>query len=282
MEHVLVATDLSVRAEPAIRRAALLALTTSAHLHVVHVVDDTLPAEFVSELKEHAQAWIAPHLPTDVQRDPPEVAVRQGDPHAEILAAADEVEADLIVLGAHRHRPLLDEFVGTTAERLLRTSSRPVLVVHDPEVVPYRRVLAAVDLSDLSAEATRASVALGLAPGRIEIVHAFTAVGKGKLRQAGIDPSTLIESERADAGQRLVAFLGTQELGDTTISDAFLREGRAAVAILGAAKERRAQLLVLGTRGLGGIRRAVLGSVAAHVIRSATCDVLAVPPSIRR
>jgi len=264
------------------RRAALLALLTGAHLHVIHVVDDALPSEFVTELSEHAHRWLAHHLPSDVGLAPPEIVVRQGDPHEQILAAADSVDADLIVIGSHRRRLIRDEFVGTTAERLLRMSERPVLVVHQSEVQPYRRVLAAIDLADSSAEAVRAASALGLVPSQIGLVHVFTAVGKGKLRMAGADPSTLVEAERAEAGQRLAVFLATQALGDIRISKVALREGRPAPEILAAAKDQMAQLLILGTRGLSGIRRVVLGSVTAYVIRGASCDVLAVPSHIRR
>jgi len=68
---------------------------------------------------------------------------RAGDVLEEILTAADR--ADLLVLGSHGSRPSGDLLIGTTVGRLLRSSRRPMLVVRQEAIAPYRRVPVAVE-----------------------------------------------------------------------------------------------------------------------------------------
>jgi universal stress protein E len=275
--HVLVATDLSERCRHAVRRAALLARQFEAGLTVLHVVDDAQPPELADAQVERAQAWLARHSPADTGIASPEVLVRQGDPYAQILAVANERDAAIIVLGEHRRRLLLDAFLGTTAERLLRVSTRPVLIVHQSQVVPYGRVHLAVDLSETSAHAMRTAARLDLLGASATAVHVFSAVGKGKAHQAGVDASALVASERVEAAQRLASFLSRPDVAGLSVGSILL-EGRTVREVARFVEEQRPQLLVLGTRARAGVKRAVLGSVAEALIRSVSCDVLAVPP----
>ena len=81
-------------------------------------------------------------------------------------ARPGSIEADLIVLGAHRKQLLRDIFVGTTIERVIRTSPYPVLMVNAEVEQDYRNVLAAVDMSEPSARAIRVGKDLGLFEGK--------------------------------------------------------------------------------------------------------------------
>ena len=78
-----------------------------------------------------------------------------GDPFDGILRTARTLKADLIVMGAHRKQLLRDIFVGTTIERVIRTGPYPVLMVNNEVQPPYRTALAAVDMSEASANAIR-------------------------------------------------------------------------------------------------------------------------------
>jgi len=281
MKHILVATDLSERSQHAVRRAALLALLAQSSLNILHVVDDAFPGDFIDAQVKRAQAWLSEHIPVDAGLPVPNLIVRQGDPHEQILKVAGECGADLIVLGGHRRRQLLDGFLGTTAERLLRVSTRPVLIVHDAGLDPYRRVYIGTDLSTPSAHAFAVTRRLGLLGSHPSVVHVFVAVGVGKLRSLGIDPAPLIARERDAASQRLISFIADLEVPGTDVA-VVLREGRATQQILRVVSDERAQLLVMGTRGRAGATRAVLGSVTEAVLRAVQCDVLAVPAATDR
>ena len=61
-----------------------------------------------------------------------------------------------------------------------------------------------------------------------------------------------------------------------TVVEAHVMEGRIAPEIVGLAEEIGAGLIVMGSRGLGGIRRALMGSVSDSVVRHAHCPVMVV------
>jgi len=63
-----------------------------------------------------------------------------------------------------------------------------------------------------------------------------------------------------------------------TVAGAHLRMGAAALEIVALAEELGADLIVMGSRGLGGVRRALMGSVSDSVVRHAHCPVLVVRP----
>ncbi|RJQ10204.1 MAG: universal stress protein [Dehalococcoidia bacterium] len=192
MDNILVATDLSERSRLAVRRAALIAAAARARLHVLHVVDEAQPPEIVEAHLSGASAWLREHLPSDCEAATADVIVREGDPHSQIIAVGDELSVDLIVLGEHRERLLLDAFVGTTAERILRVASRPVLIVHSESLEPYGRVHIATDLSEPSAHAARTAHRLGLLGEKTSVIHVFQAIGKGKLQP--VAPPAMWES----------------------------------------------------------------------------------------
>lgn len=81
----------------------------------------------------------------------------------------------------------------------------------------------------------------------------------------------------ATEGSRDVLTVTTDALGLTGVETRILR-GDAATAICALADELSARAIVLGSRGRGGFKRAVLGSVSDHVLRHAPCPVLVTGP----
>ncbi len=136
----------------------------------------------------------------------------------------------------------------------------------------FRRILIAVDGGPLAAHATEVGIDLASSLGaEIAFVHAIEPV----LAQApGIAPGDLMaEAERE--GRRLIA--GFRSLLPQTSSPfEFVHAGKPASEIVKAAKEWRADLIVIGSHGRQGIPRALLGSVAEAVMRHAPCPVLVI------
>lgn len=283
MPHILAATDFSTRSDRALRRAGLLARQIGATLTLVHVVDDDRPSSLVEiERREsarllHADATSVPELRETACR----TLVAAGDAFAGILEAARDQRADLVVLGSHRKQLLRDVFVGTTIERVVRAGSVPVLMVNRELMGPYRGVLVATDLSQPSANAIAVGQTLGLIGERdVTIAHAFTAPAKQKLLTADTPREQIDEyvaSERLRASEALFSFLDERGVAGPPWSHR-IEEGYAFEVIRRLDDEIRPDLVVLGTRGLSGMRRALLGSVAEQVLRSLDVDVLAVPP----
>ncbi len=281
MRKLLCATDLSARADRAVRRAARLAQHYGAELLPLHVVDDDQPTHFVEARLAEARA----HLESDAARAPggravvAAIEVAAGHAFQVIARYAHEWNAELIVMGAHRRRVLLDVFIGTTLERVLRADGLPVLVVNSDFAGHYQRVLLALEPSEASARAVRAADGLQLLGGEVGIVHAYETYA-GVLETAGAVPevaTAYAESAESDARTRLQEFLREVGLAARPI-DLLIERGSPFEAIQGVIGQRSPQLLVIGTRGLSGLARVFLGSVADRVLREIDCDILAVPP----
>lgn len=278
VQKLLVATDLSVRSEHAVGRAAMLARQFGAQLALLHVVDDDQPASVVAAATRQAEELLQAAAP-DLYGLKPEVLVRAGDPFEVVVQTTAERAVDLAVMGAHRKRILRDVFIGTTIERVMRTGRHPVLMVNRAPAEPYRRAVVASDLSEASAGALRTAAALGfLGASELSVVHAFMPLAKDMMVYAGVEGEKVAEHVAhagADARNNLDAFL--RGCCPELLEHPLLVEEGEPVGVIGHAVTRlEADLLIIGTRGHTGLKRVLLGSVADEALRTLECDVLAV------
>lgn len=281
--QIVAATDFSTRSNRAVRQAGLLAEPAGAQLHVVHVVDDDQPDDLVSMEKREAERLLAEQLASmpELQGVQVHPKVITGDPFDGILRAAKEAAADLIVMGSHRKQLLLDIFVGTTIERVIRKGAFPVLMVNNEAQRKYENVVVPVDLSDASAHALRVAQSTGLVGGeRATLLYAFVALARGKMFMAGYDKDRIdsyIASERRLANEELNAYLSAKNLG--TRWSLRLEEGTPMEIISRVVSDMRPDLLVMGTHGRAAVIKALIGSVTEEALRSLSVDILAVPPA---
>jgi universal stress protein E len=287
MERILAATDFSTRSQRASRQAGLLARQTGAQLTLLHVVDEDQPAHLIQLERGEAEAILNEQVGSvaELQGIECRIVVMTGDAFDAILRTAESVSANLLVMGTHRKQLLRDIFVGTTIERVVRTGPCPVLMVNKEAAHSYSRVLAAVDMSDISAHAVRSARALGFSEyAHLTVVHAFEALAKGKLFMADVPKERIddyVAQERQRASAELATFLQSQEVGGGVWSRR-VEEGEPLRIISAVATEIDADLLVIGTHGRTGIAKVLLGSVAEQVLRTLNVDILAVPPVAAR
>ena len=281
MDRVLVATDFSPRSDRALRRASLIAHKTGASLTLVHVVDSDQPDRLIEADRAAASAVLDEIVRTLRAEDRLEAdwLVKVDDVHSGILAAGDDISADLITIGSHRSR-LRDVFVGTIAERVVRQSTRPLLVAIEIPSAHHRKTLLALDFDDASKSAGRNALAMGIFDHtHVVIMHAFDALGEGMLRRA-LESSEVIEDyvqmEGDGAADRLRALASELGLPPTSHSVVAV-QGTPARTILESAQQAGSDLIVLGTNQRKGFERALVGSVTADVIRDARRDVLIIP-----
>lgn len=286
MKSILVATDFSERSDRALRRATLLAKGAGARLTLVHVVDDDQPERLLEAERAAAASILNDLIQTLKNADGMECDFRtvEGDPFEGILRAAGDLEPDIVVIGPHRRHALKDVFVGTTAERAIRASRRPILMANGVPAGSYRNTLVAVDLSECSADALRTLKDLVLDKNAaVSVLHVFDAPGTSLMSRASVsenDRRDYVANEARRASQELDTFLKQINFAhfprlvrhnDSTTADVISK----------VAQELSADLLVVGTRGRTGIGRLLLGSVTHEVLRKATIDVLSVPPRIK-
>jgi len=281
MKRIVAATDFSTRSDRALRRAVLLAVRHEAELTLVNVIDDDQPAYLIDRQREGAVELLAQASRTieEIDHIAAEFVVKTGEPFAGILQAADEIDSDLVIVGPHR-RQFLDTFIGTTAERTIRRSQRPVLMANAMPAGPYRRTLLAVDFDDASRSAVDAVRRFGILD-RTETIalHLFDAPAAQMMSRA-MEPRAAIdhyvESEERLSRKEFGALLAKAGLHKV---EQVLKphRGSPAADILAVADERDSDLVVVGTNQRKGLVRLLLGSVAQKVLLDSERDVLVVP-----
>ncbi len=152
--NILVATDLTPNSVHAFKHAVMMARRNNARLHLLHVVPDVdasvrayistvmgqgsldkfekkneeeARVEIQNRLKKFAEDELADH-PEDLKRVE-QVMVVHGHPIPQILLVADQIDADVIVMGTHGKGAVEYTFLGSVAEKVLRKSKRPVFVI---------------------------------------------------------------------------------------------------------------------------------------------------------
>ncbi|HEY0856798.1 MAG TPA: universal stress protein [Albitalea sp.] len=284
---VLAATDFSAAAHLAAERAARLAQAAGSALTLMHV----LPGEAVQRLRE----WLGSGQPAEqciqtealdrlqrlahelhaVWRVPVRPVLASGAVLDELVREADTLDAALLVLGARGEGYLRRLVLGTTSERLLRRTTRPVLVVRRDAPSPYRRALVAVDFSPWSLQSI--AVARGVAArAPLVLVHAFQVPFEDKLRFAGVDDAVVAlyrQKARADATHRLHALAHVAGLNAGAWTPRIV-EGDASRRIVEQEVEQDCDLVVLGKHGCSATQDLLLGSVTKHVLAEGSADVL--------
>ncbi|ANW02210.1 universal stress protein [Bradyrhizobium icense] len=282
MKRILVATDFSTRSDRALRRATLLARQVSAEIVLVHVVDDDQPPRLV-KAEERAAGELLNDLAAtlrEVDRVHCETRVVLGEPFQAIAEAAERADADVVVMGPHRRQALRDVFIGTTIERTIGRSRRPVIMANAVPAGTYIRVLVATDFSDRSAIAAKEARKLGLLDHiEVLVLHAFDAPARSMTTHSLMTMDQLkdyIADEEERAAGELSKFL--QEV-DLWPNQRFVQliELSAPETIRDCAHKHKVDLVVIGTHGRTGPAKFFLGSVAEEVLRNSEADVLVVP-----
>ncbi|WP_200191747.1 universal stress protein [Halorhodospira abdelmalekii] len=296
MDKILLATDLSVRADRATQRAVVLAQAQQSELRAVHIIEADLEEvqlqrlfrdgpgveQIATELIENTQESVAARIEHALAgRSLADYSVfcTVGRGHPEIAAEAQAWGADLVVIGAHGHHGMRDFLLGTTAENLVHALEQTVLVVKSSQVEPYQRVLVPLDFSDRAQHALEHAVQL--APNAdLEVVHVFDSMPFERLYSASSAGSRLrevVELGGRESQQALERWLARLEVAAPQLAERIsaqhVRSGYPPAEIVATSLERSADLIVLGTRGLSHWYGAVVGSVARRVLQQAECDV---------
>jgi nucleotide-binding universal stress UspA family protein len=271
----LVGYDGSEAAQRALELAARLAGGTG-DVGVVHVI--SWPPEPGSEEESQQEEALAEARRLVGEHGRTATTIRrQGNPARELIAAAGEIGADLVVVGSRGRGPLSSAVLGSVSSEVAAAAGSPVLVVPPRGRLTGRCLVAAVDGSETSAEAARVAVALG---GRLEtpvlLAHAYIVglvPGAAAVPYAR-DELAKVERERAEA---FLAELAEQQ-GFEAEATRLVTGMNEAAAILSLAEEEEAWMIAVGSRGRGLVKSAMLGSFSSAVAARAACPVLVVPP----
>lgn len=217
---------------------------------------------------------------------PPHVAVDSTtDPAQAILDAARRLRTEMILLPTHARTGLTRALLGSVAERVLRRSTRPVLLLTDAMGNAEQRtgepgaVLLATDLSPAAGPAARTAADLARRL-RLPLVLFSVVPTQEPPPQGGGAPVAAAPTpplQRIQDRLRELRRFGVELAPDLDLDVTADIHDDPAAAIVHEAKVRGASLLVVGTHGRRGLSRLLLGSVAERIVRTATTPTVCVP-----
>jgi len=283
--RVLYATDGSADAEAALQLLALLPLTAGSAVQVVTVTEGAVPhtppwyldvqqdwAEKVTAKAQAGLSWEGVTVTT---------SLRTGSPALEILRAAEEFGADMIVVGSQGTTPLEAFFLGSVARNVAKHARCAVLVGRAPEH-GLRRLVLAVDESEHATDALRFVARLPLpAETQVMAAHAvrlydpFPGLVPDDPGGFHREVNTVRRSNREHARELVQEKCRQLEVVGKQVAP-YVLEGDPAAEILTLARDQQADLIVLGARGVSLIKGLLVGSVADRVLNTACCSVLLV------
>jgi universal stress protein E len=289
LEHIAVGVDFS---EPSLQAARWVAnyFGRGADVVLVHAVDIPPSPRFLGH------RFASRDLVLETQREGAEsrlakliesfpggrgrCVVRVGRAPEVIEKVAREIDADVIVAGKHGRREWPGRGTGSTAERLSRGCGIPVMLVANPRQAAPARLLVALDDDDVVDWVLGATQMLSERFGAtVSAVHVVSnAVLSHVLSMAAVSGDEQLNGAEIQEEFRLDADRWLRRVGAAGLPrdrvDYVAAFGHPAEEILNVANRISADLVIMGSRRPGPLRRAVLGTVAGEVLQRASCPVL--------
>ena len=266
-ERLLVCTDGSEGGQHAMTQALALGRACAGKVYVLQVV------KIIPELEA-----VAPDLRVCLEEEierqkgaAAAAAARQGvemeyrilhsiSPFADIVAEAEKLKPQLIIIGRYGRTSLARLFMGSIAARVIGLSPVNVLVIPREDSLAFRRLLIASDGSSYSDAALMEATAMAARAGS-ELLGVAVAREEGEI------------SETREILQRMLTAANREGVSFQGISP----QGLAAdEGIIQVALENRVDLIIMGSHGRTGFKRLLMGSVTERVIGQAPCPVLVV------
>lgn len=279
-ERILVPTDLELGAERAVARVPWLPLARDARVCLLHCApSDPSTAADAGTALDQAANKLENSCRQRFNGLRVEPLLMEGPPFRAVLELADQMKAELIVLGRHRRRAATDWLgVGTTVDRVARGARVPLLMVRRPVRRSYASLLAALDRPPGLATTRAIETALRLIP-QVDLavaLHAtddeISARAKGR---PGVPPARIDawrDQRRLPALRELREWLHEHH-GDIDW-DLHVSTAEPVRTVLRAAKAHTVDLVAVGTNSRTAVERWLLGSIAESVLRYADCDVV--------
>jgi len=292
--RILVPTDFSGHAEEALHFAIPLARQIGGKITLLHVLDwqaDSGISSAMGVMNAIGQSADDAKRKLDrlAKKIVPEnlldaTVVRVARPHLEIAKAARDLKTDVIVISTHGHTGLKRVILGSTADRVVRHATCPVLTVRaipagkkSPSVkgrslAPvFKRILLPVDFSEDATDSVRFAGNLAkLMRAKLTLLHVVASLPLNAARYRA-EIREYDAEIKAEAKTKLQALAATIPGVKTQL---LIRQETPFHGVIDAAEELDTDLIVIPTRGFTGLKNFFLGSTAEKVVRNATRPVL--------
>lgn len=263
MKTILVPLDGSELAEQALPIAVRLARATGAELLLVRVLPQPLDDPMGRRLHPNGARPYLERLACREEGIRARVFLPKGAPREQIIRLARRYEVDLIVMTTHGRTGLQRWLMGSVAERVVRASPCPVLLLRSGvPITPFRRALLPVDGSDASYAAVEGVLPFLTGPSQRTLLWATNLLPLDLDRDTREEIAVELEAELRERFPEL-----PHKVFDGDASDVIVTHSR----------DEGFDLIAMTTHGRSGFKRFALGSVTERVVRHAPCAVLVFP-----
>jgi len=282
-ERLLLATDSSEFSEGAIREAVRMAKRCGSKLTALSVIEtnpefESTAPQALEEMEKEARGHLGSVQARAKQEGVVcEIAVHEGeDSYKYIVDEAVAQKSTMIIMGRRGRKGFRRLVMGSTTAWTIGHAPCSVLVVPRNAQVEFKSIVVATDGSPHSA--TAASEAIGIAKLNSAKLTVLSVVPAELAMPTDIDFATITrekladqEMHRAEKNAKAVKEAARKEGVE---AQAFVMSGKPADAIMEIAKDKSADLIVVGSHGRTGLDRLLMGSVAERVIVLSGCAVL--------
>lgn len=279
LRKILVPLDLSQCSRPSMRYAAAVARQFGATITVLHagLPPKLATAKIASGLIELDRGELGPDFRADA-------ITRQGEPVEEIVAAASDLNIDLIIISTHGYSGLKHALCGSIAERVLQAAPCPVCTIRKDLLLrrnvgalpaePWKNIVAPLDFSECSRHALRFAGALTrLARGRLTLFH-VVELTEAHMSHPLLSFHVTRVMHRADASDKLQRWAQEEIPAGVPVST-IVRTGVPSFDLIERALGRmKSDLLVMGTHDYSWWKRLTEGGSTEQLVRHAPCAVI--------
>ena len=287
-KKVLLATDGSEDATLASRAAIDLSREAGAELYVVHAWNAVPSPHFEtwinSSLEQEAHELLDEQTEKieDSGGTVAEAYLKKESPAQAVLGLAAEIDADFIVIGSRGLGPLTSLLLGSVSEGVAHRAHVPVLVLRGgDEAWPPVRIVVGEDSSE---DARRAGELAGDLAGLFgaEMLLAHVVSQQWMVLKAESQGADAVDEVMRGAEEHLADQAAELEAASGIRPRFKASMGYPALTLAGIAEEEKGTLLVMGSRGLNVVKRAMLGSVSGNLLKTVRGPILVVPPPDRQ
>lgn len=262
-------------------RAVGLAARHGARLVLLHVIEslpdgdisDLVPADGITRLLVTEASRSLERMAASAENRP-EIRVEIGKAASVIDRLSRDHAADLLIIGPGKPQNLRERLFGSTADRLMRCSPCPILVVKRQGDGRYRRIIAAVDFSPMSFEAARIAAEI-MPQARLDLIHILEnpLAFEQAMLTAGTSQAGIEQYRQAKARTAAEALKAARTEIPATGGSRVIR-GDPATVLVRLTRSARTDLVALGVQGRSAVSDMLPGSVARRLLAASSCDLL--------
>lgn len=274
LKSILVAIDFTESSENILKNSISFAKTFKSKITLIHILPDDINNEKVSllvkntvtrKLKEANDTILNEGIETESP------ILEFGNYCDTIVRASDKISANLILVGSG-DKLKDDPFqLGSTAEKIIRKSNKPVFVVKNGQELNIKNIICPVDFSKESSRALNSAIIISRMVNAKLVILSVYPYFQHNLAQ--LDAAQINEIRHLEHKKEFNSFLEAFNLIDLNFEKQIVG-GDPSEEILKFIKKSKSDLLIMGTTGRSGISKILMGSVTEKVIREVPCSFI--------